>query len=288
MKSLSNIVKWNYINFDGEEKHIVDSDKSDKMPKNISQGFIAGIHIATPQEIADNFLHMQEENGQETIMNGVSALNQEKKMEEERKRIAKKADSLLSDAKVKAQALVDEAMQQVDEIKNQAYEDGKQEGYEAGILESKETLLEKEQELEEKKIELQNRQSALEEQFLEKEQKLEPLFAELTGSLIEKITGIVVEDKKDIILYLIQNGIEMVGKSKEFRIHISSEDMEFVKTKKEMLQQELQEEAILEIIEDLALEKNQCIIETNTKMIDSSLDIQLRNLLENLRILSIS
>ena len=42
----------------------------------------------------------------------------------------------------------------------------------------------------------------------------------------------------------------------------------------------------LEIISDLSLEGNQCIIETDTGIFDCSMDVQLKNLIKDLKSLS--
>ena len=42
----------------------------------------------------------------------------------------------------------------------------------------------------------------------------------------------------------------------------------------------------LEIVSDIALSGNQCIIETETGVFDCSMDVQLKNLIKDLRSLS--
>ncbi len=292
-KLLSNIIKWNYINFDENGKHVIDSDHRNKLFSTLAdeaeQKLIAGIHIASPQEIADNFLKREEVPDKDAeFISGMNVINYDKIMEEERERIAEKADSLISNAEEKVKMLIDEANSQVDSIKARAFEEGKAEGFEAGFLEGQESLLQKEAEIGIKEKDLIARQNELEIGYQNKVLELEPFFTELTMSLIEKITGIVVENKKDVILYLIKNGMEDAGQNQHFFIHVSSEDLPVVKQAKESIEEELLDGAVIDIVEDVALTANQCIIETNTKMIDSSLDIVLRNLIEDLRILSIT
>ncbi len=45
-------------------------------------------------------------------------------------------------------------------------------------------------------------------------------------------------------------------------------------------------EGSIEIVEDVTMKKNQCIIETGSGMYDCSLDVQLENLIEEIKMLS--
>ncbi|MFA9463840.1 MAG: FliH/SctL family protein [Velocimicrobium sp.] len=292
-KLLSNIIKWNYINFDGTDKHVIDSDNSKKGKKSIfdntQQRLIEGIHITSPQEIADNVLKGEIEGLQEPgFIEGMNATDYDKMMDEEKKRIATRADSLISDAKEKASKLIEEANVQVEQIKGNAFEEGKLEGFENGLLEGQKEISKKELEMEEAEKAIIQRRNELEEEYQGKKKELEPYFAQLLISLIEKVTGVLLENKDDIILHLIKKGLEDVGRNKHFLVHVSSVDLPIVKEAKDRIVKTLPEECSIEIVEDDSFVKNQCVIETETKMIDSSLDIQLRNLMEDLKLLSMT
>lgn len=288
---MSNIIKWNYISFDQADKHVIDSDRRSRRRTNLSeeeeQRMLESIHIATPQEIADNFLKKQENSGG-GFADGSNSADYDKRMEEERKRIAREADSLLSNARQKAEEILAETNGQVEEIKALAFEQGRQEGFDAGFQQGQEALREKEAELARQEEDIFARRQQQEEEYQQRIGELEPFFTELTMSLLEKITGVVVENKKDVILHLIKSGIEDAGQSQHFCIHVSSEDLPVVQEAKERLEEKLSGGGSIEIREDISLSPNQCMIETDSRMIDSSLGIQLRNLVEDLRLLSVS
>ena len=48
----------------------------------------------------------------------------------------------------------------------------------------------------------------------------------------------------------------------------------------------MKENAVVEIVIDSKLEKSQCFIETDTSVIECSLDVQLENLITDLRFLA--
>ena len=292
-KLLSNIIKWNCINFEENGLHVINSNQTNKENIHFSgddnSRVIAGVHIASPQEIADNFIKKEDKSSKAAeFVDGMNVVNYDKIMEKERERIALEADSLISNAKEIAKAKIDEANSLAEDIKGNAFEEGKREGFEAGLLEGQEELLKKEAEIRKSEEDIIVRKNELEDEYQRKIVSLEPFFAELTISLLGKITGICVENKKDIILHLIKNGLDDIGKSKRYFIHVSSEDWTVVNEARDKIASSLPIDTSIEIIEDKDLTINQCFIETDTKMIDSSLDTQLRNLIEDLKLLSSS
>jgi flagellar assembly protein FliH len=115
---------------------------------------------------------------------------------------------------------------------------------------------------------------------------LEPQMAKIIASLVEKITGIVVEDKKEVILYLITNAIQNYDKSDNYTIKVSKDDFENVSENREMLLSAIGKEVPVTITEDAGLTKNQCLIETDQHVINCSLDIQLNNLITDLKLIA--
>lgn len=56
--------------------------------------------------------------------------------------------------------------------------------------------------------------------------------ADLLGSLLTRLTGILVEGKEDIILYLVQKALRDVEGIEECTISVSSEDYDFLISKR--------------------------------------------------------
>jgi flagellar assembly protein FliH len=133
-----------------------------------------------------------------------------------------------------------------------------------------------EQEMEDRRQEMQ-----------EKELSLEPQFAEIVASLVEKITGVLCQDKKDTIVYLIHQALKQLERTQTVTLRVSKEDILLVSGKKEELKQCVAQGVSFEVMEDESLGANQCIIETDNKMIDCSLDVQLQNVKEQIRMLTI-
>lgn len=185
----------------------------------------------------------------------------------------------LEDAGNEANRILEQAKQEAEQIKKDAYAAGHKKGYEEGSIQSKKEASRLKAEYEEKERKLQTEYESL-------VQSLEPEMAKLIGAFIEKITGVLVEDKEEVITYLVSNALRNMDKCDEYTIRVSKEDYEFLSARKAVLLEVIGREASLFISEDATLKKNQCLIETELKVINCSLDVQLNNLVTDLRLIS--
>lgn len=184
----------------------------------------------------------------------------------------------LEQSQIEATQIIEQAKIEAEQIKQNAYAEAERRGYEAGNQKAK--------------IELQHMQT----QFIEKEKQLtdayaekvdalEPFMADLIASLIEKLTGVIVKDKEDVITYLINRSIRDFDKQKEYVIKVSKEDYEYLNERKHLLIDAVGREVDINLVEDYTLAKNQCFIETESKIINCSLDMQLQNLITDLKMM---
>lgn len=189
------------------------------------------------------------------------------------------AEMKIAQAKQEAQVIIDEAKKEAERLKIETIEEAKKLGYEEG--------------LEQGKIELSNQIAQYEEEKKKLHQEyesmvknLEPFMVEVITTLIQKITGIMIENKKDIIFYLVDKAMKRMDLSTEYKIKVSKEDFEYMESRKDDLIRDLKKDVNLEIEEDSKLTKNQCLIETENQVIDCSLDTQLNNLITDIKLLS--
>lgn len=189
-----------------------------------------------------------------------------------------KTSGIIEEAKKEAKDILDQAKQEAEQIKKEYLAQAQKKGYEEGMLKVK-------QEAQRLKAELDEKSRLLEEEYEKALIDLEPKMAEIIAELVEKITGVVVEDKEDIILYLIHKAMKNMDKAKEFSIRVSKEDYEYVASKKDYIMDAIGSEAKIFVTEDVSLKKNQCLIETELQAINCSLDIQLKNLIRDLKLI---
>lgn len=271
---LSNLIKSGYIFYDKEEAKVIDSDSKLGYFKPLSFPKIEVPQEASAEEAQIDFDELMEVKKQEYEEVDDYFRGEQEQIQEE-------VNLLVEEARKQSDTILQEAQMQAEQIRAQAFEEGKSDGYQAGITQAMQELEEEKQKLEEEK---RKNQAEYEEQL----KQMEPYFVDIMIRYIEKLTGVMIEDKKEIILYLIHNALRKVERNHSFIIKVSQEDYSFVEQQKEKLMQGMKEDVKLDIVEDFSLKKNQCMIETDDRMIDCSLDVQLGRLMEDLRLLSIS
>lgn len=197
----------------------------------------------------------------------------------------------LEEIKAQAQAMLDDAQAQIDEMRRsaeqeierarrQAVEEGNRQGYEVGHQQGM-------AELDDMKQALRIEKMQLEEEYDRMIETLEPRFIDTITEVYSHIFGIELADNRDILVHLIDATLRRVESSKTFIVHVSQEDYPFVNMQK----QELTETAtagkgIVEIVEDIALKQGACLIETDGGIFDCGIDTQLQALNNKLRVLS--
>ena len=192
-------------------------------------------------------------------------------------------------AEEEAAAAIAEARQQANEIveqannrKNQILEEGRQEGitrgYEEGLLQAQE--------------EIQAQKDELSGQQLKKEQEYQQMLAETEGryvdvlcNLIRKLSGVILTDRKDVILHLIRSGIADMEPAKHYIIRVASDDLLYVEGEKDALMEKAGITGTIEVQEEKSLSEGDCIIETDNQMIDCGFRTQLDNMVRTLRML---
>lgn len=282
--SRSNVIKSVYFNVDPGQKKIIDSD--DRVEQ-----YIPNIYEQQVSEEEDGFVEglvLGDLAGEQTeFQDGLSVIHMGDVIEEERQKLSKEmkqeaqrqVQQMLSDAKSEAEKIVEQAKAEADDIRTQAEAEGHEAGLSQGMAAAKSKLKELQAKLQE---EYEEKNRELEEQ----ERQVEPFFADLTAELVEKITGIVCRDKKEVILYLIERSINRLERSKQITLRVSKEDMAAVAMQKTELKAAAEGVEEFDIVEDSSLEMNQCIIETESKIIDCSLDTQLQSLRDQIRMIA--
>ncbi len=193
--------------------------------------------------------------------------------------LSERASSLIEDAREEASRILESAKAEAERIKSEAYSEGQKKGYGDGLLQNQ-------KEMNKLKADYEEKARYLKQEYDKMAEALEPQMADLIASLVEKITGIVIEDKEEVILYLVDKALKNMDNSDEYTIKVSKEDFEYISMRKNLLLSAIGREVPLYIVEDANLKRNQCFIETELKVINCSLDIQLNNLIMDLKLIA--
>ncbi|BCJ95248.1 hypothetical protein acsn021_28170 [Anaerocolumna cellulosilytica] len=274
---MSNIIKSRYVYVDGGEKKVIDSNER-------SEEFRLIDFLNRKRESVD---HSETEGQHPPDLDGFTqgiaativdiAVEQEEIPQKTPEEILREAQEQATE---EAERIIKEAEEAAAATSEKMYEEAKSRGYAEGLKKGMEEADEMKRDLQEAKI----RQ---EEEFSEQLLLLEPQLADILTMLLEKMTGVLAKEYKQIVYHLIHNAMYHADNSKNFIIKISKEDYESVHSRIAELLTLVSPETVIEVVIDKELTKNQCMIETDTSIIDCSLDTQLNNLMRDIKLLSI-
>lgn len=255
---MSNLIKSVYFNVDKDDKVVVNTND-----------IIKQMPIFKKEDPLENF----------EFVPGINVVNIDSIIEEQREAMQENADNVMIEARRQADSIIADAKQEAERILSEARQSGMEQGYREGLLKA-------DNEINAARREYEDKCEALREQFDTMVAEAEPQIAELICSIVERLTGIVVEDKKDAIIYIIEKSLKELPPSDTYTLHVSGVNLADVMQAKNRLQACIGYDAVFDIEEDVTLAHDQCIIETDTHVIDCSIDVQLDNLRQELRLIS--
>lgn len=194
--------------------------------------------------------------------------------------IEAQAQAILEEARAEAERILADARSQGESLRADAVEEGSrqgfEEGYERGMAEADGL-----------KQELAERRRALEAEYDELLENLEPKFIETITDVYSHIFGVDLMDNRDILVHLIDSTLRKVESSRTFIVHVSADDYPHVNMQKQTLMEGAAAgRGLIEIIEDIALSKGDCLIETDGGIFDCGVGTQLEELTKKLQVLS--
>lgn len=285
---MSNLVKSLSVVFKEENKIVIDTNEAvlnkimeirKTMPKSktlsVEGEFSPGLKVASIEEPLED----------EEIDNSASEVLLENSKEIEKKaadmleEAKKQARDILEMAEKDASNIIEKAKQQSDSI----IEETRQVGYEKGMSEAKEQL--------------NNEMNKMKQENIEKEQelkssyckKMESMETDLVDAILEvfvEVTQVLSIDKRDMILTLVNSVLSGTEVSNNYLIKTSREDASFLRENKDRINGSVNKDINIEIVEDFSMKRNECLIDTDLGIFDCSLDIQLENLIRDIKILS--
>lgn len=188
------------------------------------------------------------------------------------------AKAELSELRMQADGMLEEAKAEIGNMQMKAYEEAKNQGYQEGERLGRLESDAAKKEYEDKKKELVT-------YYEKKVKELEPEFIETLTGIYEHIFKVDLSSYKELIFHLFENAIQKTDGSSSLLLHVSKADYESVAEKKEYLKSQVGN-ASVEVIEDITLSELQCYIETDNGIYDCGLDTQLEELARKLKLLS--
>lgn len=205
-------------------------------------------------------------------------------------------EELIADAQAQIESMRQEALAEIEQAKLQAMEEGRNQGYQEGFEQGQndgfaqghqDGLNSVAEEREQAAAELEQKYAQLEEEYQQRFKEVEPMFIDTLTGIYEHIFHVSLKNSRELIVYLIQNTMRNIESGSTYLIHVSKEDYPFASMqKKELIKGTNIALENVELLEDVTLNKNECMIETGNGVFDCSLGTQLEALNEELRLLS--
>ena len=283
---MSNVIKAYNIRYSDEKKEIDMNQRAEEFQRLYIESLpkFKEIEEVSEQEVQESYF-LTDDSGmvfpqtEEEIAQFCD--NAKRKLQTELQQLREAAEEecrlLRMEAEEECKRLITDSTSKTENERKSVLSEAQKRGYEEGRQRA-------EQEAEQLRQELQEKIRAQEAEYEQKIRMLEPDIVELVSELIHNLTGVLIEERKDIILHMIQHSLLGLEHSNNYILRVSKDDFEFVNSKKQDLINELQCGKV-EIIVDPMLKSNQCTIETDSRIIDCSLDVQLKNLTSDLRLL---
>ena len=275
------VIKQVYTNVDTEDRRIINTNELMKkrmaeleaqMRQPGTEGFQAGLDAKTVENLLAD--------GEEGAASGDVVKAFGESAEEILQQAKKEAAGILEKARAEGAAILEQAQAQAEQEKGKVFEEAQKQGYAAGKRDADaqaEALLE---EFEEKKKNIQS-------DYEEKLEKMEPQLVDTITDIYEHIFHVELSNYKDILGYLISSTLRKIEGGHEFIIHVSKEDYPYVSMqKKQLMAGAVSGSCNVDIVEDMVLAKNECMIETDNGIFDCGLGTELSELKQKLVLLS--
>lgn len=293
MKSLSNLIKSGFVAFSQNDKLIIDANQN-KIIQAIDSSIQAKEDDSIEEAVAEAMIRDAELEGTD-FSNDILTMDTDQLSDgdDNHVNVNQVASQILNSAKQEAEEIISNAHNEIEQLRASAYDEAEvirsnahEEGYHAGY---EEAMSAANKEIDLQKEELEQQRKSMQEQFEtfhhELIQETEHKMVEILCKMIPSVTGVVIEEQKDVLLYIINRAMEEQDAGRHFVIKLSSADYPVVVQKREDIYGASNPNIDIELVEDAKLSQYQCLIETDYGMIDLSLDVQLSNLITALKLM---
>jgi len=229
-------------------------------------------------ETSENLIGKVEESEAELLKTEIERMQEEVKLRQNELRalneeLAKRQENM----EEKIKEMEKNAAENIEYEKKVSQNRGYQDGYQEGLNQGKEEVIENSKRL------IIRAQSILNEVVDHKTNLIEENEENLINLAIkiaEKIIKQEIKEDREIIRNNLKDAIKMVPVSKELTIIVNWEDLEYIKEIREKLISEINGVEKIEIIENANIEKGGCILETSMGTIDASINSQIEAIYE--------
>lgn len=283
MSLSSNLVKQMFTVVSTEDKRVIDTstliqqrleEYNQQQREKESKGFVAGLRA---EEVV---LPDDEESGMEQMDGEVLLEHAGQEAKRILEQAREEADNIVAQAQAKALQMCEDAKTQAEVEKNKVISEARQAGYNEGLNQAR-------MEGEAARQEFLRKEKEVEAFYQQQIDVLEPQLVDVITGIYEHIFHVELRSYREILTFLISSTLRKIDGSHDFIIHVSKEDYPYVNMqKKQIVAGAVSSNCNVEILEDIALSKNDCLIETENGIFDCGLGTQMSELKQKIKLLS--
>ncbi len=235
-------------------------------------GFVAGLYAEEIQE------PLTDENGEPVFGGNVIKAGEDASAVLERAR--EEAAGLVEDARMQAEEIRRSTLAEAEAEKERIIAEARNQGFQEGQLKAH-------KELQKEMDRFTERERQLEAFYEEQLKNMEPQLVETITDIYSHIFQVELSSYKEILVHLISTTLRKLEGGREFVVHVSKEDYPYVNMqKRQLIAGAVAGNGRVDVVEDLTLSKNECMIETEGGIFDCGLGTQLMELQQKLTLLS--
>lgn len=190
------------------------------------------------------------------------------------------AEATLASAQTEAARILEEARAQALAEREGVLAEARQQGYSEGYDRAQ-------AEADAIRREYRQKEEELDQYYQQQIDELEPQMVDAIAAIYEHIFHVELSSYREILGHLISDTLRKMEGGHDFMVHVSKEDYPYISMqKKQILTGVVSANCSVEVVEDLTLQKNQCLVETDSGIYDCGLDTQLEALRQKLTLLS--
>lgn len=275
-RSLSNLYKSGYISFSEQNTLVIDANKNHVLQQIEEENQKRLHHTTVGDDDAEGSSGEMPE-GSEDDFQGFEIENID--MAD----VREQANAVFEDAQAASERILEEARAEALMLKEEAKQAGREEGYQKGLEDAKVQLAAQESEL-------QNRydliRQQLENDYENQLREAEPRMVDIICGLLHKISGVMITEEQGVMVHIIHNALMGIENTDSVSIKVSEDDYAEVYSRYDWLKQQINSNITVELVSDVKLSKNECMIETENGIINCSLNEQLDHLVKSLQLLA--
>lgn len=272
------LVKQIYMTVQDDEKRVISADELIQRRQEEYErwqrvadedGFVSGLPAEELEFTTDG------ENG-----SGSNVIKVQEKADQIMENARAAAETTLATARAEAARIQEEARDMIQAERERVLAEAQQQGYSEGYARAQ-------AEGDAIRQEYRQKEEELDQYYQQQIDEMEPQMVDAISAIYEHIFHVELGSYRDILGHLISDTLRKMEGGHDFMVHVSKEDYPYISMqKKQILTGAVAANCNVEVIEDLALAKNECMIETDSGIYDCGLDTQLEALRQKLLLLS--